>query len=113
MNKGDKLTQNPANSADYASVSICFQDEDINFLFSELLEVRGVKTKILADAASLVHETKIITEPIFFPMISPEVQKKCLIVGNKDALLGLDAICLSRPLTEEKIEAALQLLIDA
>jgi hypothetical protein len=100
-----------ANQSDYSealcTVSICFADPMINHLFSELLEARGVRTRIVSDITEAVKETKIITEPQFFPDLEPSQRTSCLIVGNKESLKEVEALSLSRPLTEEKIESAL------
>lgn len=96
-----------ANSSDYTPVCVFFEDETINEVFSDLLQARGVTTRVLSSIAEAGKDTKIITEPRFFPMLDSTCHGKCLIVGNKDALHGLSVLSLSRPLTEEKIEAAL------
>lgn len=105
--------QQVANNPDYAPVCIFFEDEDINQIFSELLEARGIHTQILDNLKNLPGQTKIITEPQYFPQLDSSCRDKCLIVGNKDALQGISALSLSRPLTEEKIEQALSQLLRA
>ncbi|MBN8549547.1 MAG: hypothetical protein J0M12_09550 [Deltaproteobacteria bacterium] len=106
------LTASAANESDYTSalctVSICFADPMINHLFSELLEARGVKTAIVPTIEAAARETKIITEPQFFPDIETTRHGECLVVGNKESLKSLNVLSLSRPLTEEKIESALE-----
>ena len=79
----------------------------INHLFSELLEARGVKTAIVPTIEAAAKETKIITEPQFFPEVETTRHAACLVVGNKDSLRNLNVLSLSRPLTEDKIETAL------
>jgi len=76
-------------------------------LFSELLEVRGVHTKIAESPQTVPLNTRVITEIQYFSELPKECRMQCLVVGNKDALRGIDALTLSRPLTEEKIESAL------
>jgi hypothetical protein len=94
-------------------VSICFEEESINILFSELLRSRGVATRIVGSPKEANGETKIITEPQFMPLV-PEVYKtECLVVGNKESLKACDGIKLSRPLTEQKIETAISELLRA
>ena len=76
-------------------------------LFSELLEVRGVHTQIIASPMTIPLNARIITEVQYFSNLPSECRSQCLVVGNKDSLKGIDALTLSRPLTEEKIESAL------
>lgn len=89
-------------------VSICFEEAEINILFSELLRSRGVPTRILPSVKEAAGNTKIITEPQYFPNIPESYKTSCLIVGNKDSLKGLSGVLLSRPLTESKIEMAIE-----
>jgi|GEM_PF-1616180 len=98
-----------ANASDFPPVCVYFEDETITQLFSDLLEARGIHTQILTDLEQMPNgsETKIITEPQFFQFLDKSSHGKCLIVGNKEALRGIAALSLSRPLTEEKIENAL------
>lgn len=114
---GTPLNPTAANESDYSAalctVSICFADPVINHLFSELLEARGVKTAIVPSVGAAPKETKIITEPQFFPSIDAARHSACLVVGNKDALKNLNVLSLSRPLTEEKIETALAQFLGA
>ncbi len=104
MNSGSQRGQASGRGE---AVSIYFADPTINHLFSELLKARGVRTRIIEDAATLPGSTRIITEPQFFPQIPNALRPTCLVVGNKDAMKGLEVLQLSRPLTEEKIETAL------
>ena len=98
----------PANSSDFREVSILFADEVITGLFAELLESRGVKTKILAKADDHNENTRIVTEPQFFGLLDSLSQARCLVVGNKEIVDQIAAIGLTRPLTEQKIESALE-----
>ena len=102
-----KRSSKPENNSDFSPVSILFEDQVITHLFSELLKVRGVATQVLASVDDVQSETRIITEPQYFPEIPTELQNKCLIVGDKEAVEDLPTASLERPLTEEKIEAAL------
>lgn len=94
-------------------VSICFAEEEINHLFSELLRSRGVPTRILQHVSEANGETKVITEPQYFPQIPDSYKQSCLIVGNKESLKGLTGVLLSRPLTEFKIETAIESFLDS
>jgi len=76
----------------------------IGELFSELLKSRGISTRILSRPEEFSELAPHITEPQFFRAAA---SARCLVVGNKETLKGLDAVILSRPLTEEKIEQAL------
>lgn len=111
QNNGRNNGQKAANRSDHANgakeVSICFADPTITYLFSELLQARGVQTQIVEDPASLSDVARVITEPQFFSRVPASARSYCLVVGNKDSLKGLEALQLSRPLTEEKIETAL------
>lgn len=93
-------------------ISICFAEPEINNLFSELLRSKGMKTRIVDSVQQVSGETKIVTEPQFFPEIPTAYRNECLIVGNKDSLKGLTGVTLSRPLTEDKIEFALQQFLE-
>ena len=94
-------------------VSICFEEDSINVLFSELLRSRGVATRIVQSPKEAQGETKIITEPQYMPLIPENYKTDCLIVGNKESLKTCSGIKLSRPLTEQKIESAIAELLDA
>jgi hypothetical protein len=94
-------------------VSICFEEESINILFSELLRSRGVATCILPSPQQAHGNTKIITEPQYLPLIPESYKHECLVVGNKESLKAWDGIKLSRPLTEQKIETAIAELLEA
>ena len=102
-----------ANSLDYSKVAICFEDQEINLLFSELLEVRGVETVILNSISDFSGESKLVTEPQFFSAIDQRFRGQCLLVGNREALRGLPAHSLCRPLTEDKVESAIHKLLSS
>ncbi len=95
----------------YDTVTVCFIDPAIQALFTELLTARGVKTHILHEIPFGFSNTKIITEPYFLPDIPKAALTKCLIVGNaqhtRESAAESEAIYLSRPLTESKVEHAL------
>ena len=88
-------------------VSIYFEDPDISELFSRLLEVRGISTKMPACINDIQPGDRVITEPQYYSSLEQASSKNCLLVGNKNVLRDLDAVLLSRPLTEEKIESAI------
>lgn len=99
-----------ANSADFPSVSICFQDREIGALFAELLTSRGITPIVAATPSAAARDTKIVTEPCFFSDLTSEQAKHCLIVGPKKALKSIKARCLEQPLTEDGVESALDYL---
>lgn len=102
---------NAANSADFRTVAIFFQDAGINELFSALLQSRGERTQVIHSTNELSDISLLITEPQLFEQLPQSYNGKCMLVGNKNALKGLNAICLTRPLTEEKIESAIVQLL--
>lgn len=106
-----------ANRTDFdaarSTVSVYFADPVINHLFSELLKSRGVPTQISSSMAEASKNTRIITEPQFFPEVPAEKHATCLVVGNKESLHGLNTLVLSRPLTEDKIESALAKFLES
>lgn len=115
MQDGTKSTNHTekdiANQSDFETVSILFAEPQITCLFSELLKAKGVDTKILNSPQEILHSGKLITEPQYIGQIDPSHHKRCLLVGNKEVLKGLNTLSLTRPLTEEKVEKALSLLL--
>ena len=93
------------------TVTVCFIDPAIQALFTDLLAARGVRTLALREIHELASDTKIITEPYFLPDLPTSVLAKCLVVGKTDDPVSSPAFCLTRPLTEQKIEAALAQLL--
>lgn len=93
------------------SVSILFRDSDVASIFAELLEAQGAAVSFLCSAEQLSGKTRIVTEPLYFPNLSPEQYGRCLIVGNRDAVKDLPTLSLARPLTEENVEKALSTLM--
>jgi len=92
---------------DCGPVTVCFQDSKIGLLFAELISASGLQTRLLRDIRDFDGRTRIITEPYFFPRIPEECHGQCLVVGDRESLKGVSALCLCRPLTEEKVETAL------
>lgn len=76
-------------------------------LFAELMRAQGVNPSVLETLDNLSGETRVITEPRFYRALPETYRSTCLVVGNKESLKGLTGHALSRPLTEEKIEAAI------
>lgn len=98
---------------DNASVAICFADREISELFQGLLSGHGVKASIVRSIFEVHPETKIITEAQFYADLSPLQARHSLIVGSPGAVDGLSAICLLQPLTESKIERAIDRFLSA
>lgn len=88
-------------------VTICFAEQEISSLFSELLEAWGIRTQVLDCISDYDGSTRIITEPLYFPEIEEDCRSRCLLVGNQSSLEDLNVLTLSRPLTEAKIVRAL------
>jgi hypothetical protein len=68
-----------ANLDDFAAVCVCFHEQLISYLFADLLEARGVPTKILRHLTESPMVSKIITEPHFvswleLPNLSPPLR---------------------------------------
>lgn len=109
-----QLNHTVHNVDDYAAVCVCFHEHLISCLFADLLEARGVPTKIVDDFIDPGQVIKIITEPQYFGTLSPDQQRHCLVVGTPESLApyrknGTNTLC--RPLSEEKIDAALARLL--
>lgn len=91
-------------------VSVCFNELEISFLFAEVLSARGMETYVYTDTRAIPVGTKMVTEPYCFARMS-EAQKEndCLIVGGQNLeIIPCNAHTLERPLTEEKVELALE-----
>jgi hypothetical protein len=102
-----------ANLDDYATVCVCFHEHLISYLFADLLEARGVPTKILRHLKESPLIQKVITEPKYVSALSETQRRQCLVVGTAESLtpfIELGAQVLSRPLSEEKIDLALNQL---
>ena len=95
------------NNAAHPEVAIFFEDQKINMLLSSLLESRGISTRIVTCAEQLDGTSKVVTEPQFFSKLKSRSKQSCLLIGNQDAVEGAEAITLTRPLTESKIEIAI------
>ena len=101
------MEQTPAGDAVPLPIAIFFEDRKINMLISGLLNARGVRTRIVTSTADLSVNDKVVTEPQYFPRLSGRTRGRCLLIGNREAVEGANAITLTRPLTEEKIEQAI------
>jgi hypothetical protein len=102
-----------ANLDDFAAVCVCFHEHLISYLFADLLEARGVPTKILRHLEESPLIEKVITEPQYVSALSETQRRQCLVVGTAESLtpfVELGTHLLSRPLSEEKIDLALNQL---
>jgi hypothetical protein len=102
-----------ANLDDFAAVCVCFHEHLISYLFADLLEARGVPTKILRHLEESTLIEKVITEPQYVSVLSETQRRQCLVVGTAESLtpfIELGTHLLSRPLSEEKIDLALNQL---
>jgi hypothetical protein len=86
---------------------VCFADESINHIFAALLRAQGVPTRVVHELHTLSGETRVITEPQYFPSVPQRYIQRTLVVGNCEGLEEAPVLTLSRPLTEAKIERAL------
>ncbi len=93
---------------DHPEISIFFHDKHIGLLFSELLRGMGYSTTLVRNISEVNAETKIITEPIYYPEIGQTQKGRCLLIGSAESLKGLDTLSISQPLTESKINSALK-----
>ena len=82
-------------------------------LISSLLQSRGVRTHIINSIEQLNGYSKLVTEPQFFYRLPKRPPQSCLLIGNQNALEGAEAVTLSRPLTESKIELAINKFLEA
>lgn len=90
------------------TVWVWFEDETIATLFSSLVEAKGYSTMQLLPGSQLSEDSWLVTEPQYLPQLSHVKPQRCLLVGSKGALQGYTGPTLSRPLTEEKVEQALE-----
>lgn len=91
-------------------VAVLFTEEAIGQHFAELLDSMGVAARACPksiELKTLPSGTRVVTEAVYFPELSPMQRRQCLLVGPSSSLDGLPALKLTQPLTEEKIESAL------
>lgn len=90
------------------TVHICFRDRSITAIFSELLQARGIATHIVPEAEKLPRSGRIITEPHIFEDLPLSDSVQFLIVGGTLSEQTPHSTHLSQPLTERKVERALE-----
>ena len=91
-------------------VSVLFADQEISEIFCELLNARGANSHIVSDITQISECRHLITEPAYAKQIEVLPGTRCLIVGNTSDSSDNSNLYLSRPLTEEKIDLALEAL---
>ena len=111
MKKGFNPDNKAANSADFYPICVCFQAGAINYLFAELIRSKGLECQVIEDPSKINENIRIITEPCFYKALNKVDPDHRLIVGSQQQLENLQAIRLSQPLTEKKIETALSQLL--
>lgn len=90
-----------------SGVAILFEEDIISALFAELVQSQGVPTRIIRSTKELGSAERLITEIRYYREIPERLISNTLVVGNKDSLQGIPSLCLTRPLTESKVESAL------
>lgn len=90
------------------SICILFEDPAIKKAFAQLLVSRGYVPRIVSDVSEIQPNSKVISEANYFMHLDRETQGRCLVVGNNSGVQKVAPICLTQPLTEEKVEAALE-----
>lgn len=101
------------NACAPTTVAILFADPVVTELFSELLDACGATPRIVQSVSSIPANARVVTEPQFYKALPRAYRRTCLLVGDTRSTGHNRALCLSQPLTEEKIEAALQTLLSA
>jgi len=109
--KTSPFEQRAANTPDFAPVVILFESPRISGLFLDLLQSRDIPSQVIDSCSELAADTRIITEPQYFEELLPAQRQRCLLVGQPGQLPGHTVATLSQPLTEDKIERAIQDLL--
>lgn len=100
------MQNRPANTIDYPPIVICFRDEEISYLFAELVEAEGYPTRIVSDLATVTDETHVILESSLIESLPTHLTNSCLVVGDSATRVPISAVPLLRPLSEDKIDLA-------
>lgn len=109
-----ELNKQAANSSDYPSVHVCFVDPGITYLFAHLLQSRGIEVIIEENLSAVAAGAKVVTEPSVLRETTDKFSgNNLLLVGNDRTFDGLPGIFLARPLTEEKVEHALDTFLSS
>lgn len=89
------------------NVAIYFNQASVSAIFSQLLAAHGYLPIIVEDSSQIPDQTRLVTEVQLYNDLSPDVKARCLVVGTVQSLKTITAPCLTQPLTESKVEAAL------
>lgn len=92
-------------------IAVYFKDQGIAHLFSALLGAVGQNGVAVSDLSMVSGDALVITEPLFYPLLNENQKQRCLLVGPADSMRNIQANCIEQPLTEEKIDAALELFL--
>lgn len=90
------------------SVGILFHDREIAAVFGALLASRGMATRVLHSRHDLAPYRAVVTEARYYQYLSPAQRPVSLVVGDSQSLRAIGGITLEQPLTEDKVEAALE-----
>jgi len=105
------MPQNSPKSSAQQNISIWFSDSEVSELFSFLLENLGYPAAVVSTSGATPQSERVITEPLFFPSLSEEQKRSCLLIGSPKSLEGLNALAIAQPLTEQKVSRALELFL--
>lgn len=84
----------------------------IAYLFSCLIEGRGLRAFLVTSPDECREELRIVTESKFYHKLDNNQRQRCLVVSNHDGV-PVSGIHLTRPLTEDKIEEAFTRFLQA
>ena len=104
----ENLKYRDGSETDMLKVYILFEQPGINRIFAELLLSRGFEPHIAYDLDDIEPDVRVISEPTYFVQMTRDCQQRCLVVGEESAIEHLAPLCLTQPLTEAKVEAALE-----
>lgn len=102
-----------ALTAKHTSIGIYFHDNDITWLFSELLSSLRIKNHVLQGESEIFEADYVITEPKYYNLIRGLDSTRCILVGDHIRIHSESAVLLSQPLTETKILRAIFELVGA
>lgn len=102
----------PAQKDAPKKVVVCFDDPVIRYLFVDLLHSHGAKVELSSELKDAPSSDRIITEQRHFEALRPETRKRCVVIVDPDTPSpSYSAAVLRRPLTEEKLTAAVSELL--
>lgn len=89
-------------------VAVLFRERIVTMLFADLVAVHGSAVQVIKDISELRPGRKLITEVQYYEQLDEPQRASCLVVGSSEQLRRVTAPSLSQPLTEEKVERALE-----